>query len=207
MPAATRKRLEAQARDAVRPRCAWAGSDPLYVRYHDEEWGVPVHDDRTLFEFLILEGAQAGLSWITILRKREAYRAAFADFDPARVARFDARRIERLMRDEGIVRNRLKLEAAVTNARAFLAVQREFGSFDRYVWRFVDGRPLVNRPATHAQVPARTPASDALSKDLRSRGFRFVGSTICYAFMQAVGMVNDHVQDCFLCPPPRRAAR
>jgi len=207
LPAATRKRLGTEVRDAMRPRCAWAGSDPLYVRYHDEEWGVAVHDDRTLFEFLILEGAQAGLSWITILRKREAYRAAFADFDPARVARFDARRIERLMRDEGIVRNRLKLEAAVANARAFLAVQREFGTFDRYVWRFVDGRPLINRPATLADVPARTEISDALSKDLQKRGFRFVGSTICYAFMQAVGMVNDHVQGCFRCPPRRRALR
>lgn len=178
-------------------RCAWAGHDPLYIRYHDSEWGVPVADARTLFEFLILEGAQAGLSWITILRKREAYRAAFDGFDPARVARYDRRRMARLLRDPGIVRNRLKIEAAVANARAFLAVQDEFGSFDRYVWRFVGGRPQVNRPATLAQVPARTPASDALSKDLQQRGFRFVGSTICYAFMQAVGMVDDHTRDCF----------
>lgn len=197
LPAPLKAQLKAEAANAIRPRCRWAGSDPLYQRYHDEEWGVPVHDDRTLFEFLILEGAQAGLSWITILRKREAYRAAFDGFDPARVARYDRRRIARLLRDPGIVRNRLKIEAAVANARAFLAVQDEFGSFDRYVWRFVGGRPQVNRPATLAQVPARTPASDALSKDLQQRGFRFVGSTICYAFMQAVGMVDDHTRDCF----------
>lgn len=184
-------------RNAPRPRCAWAGSDPLYLRYHDEEWGVPVHDDRRLFELLVLEGAQAGLSWITILRKRDAYRAAFDNFNPARVARYDRRRIERLMRNPGLVRNRLKIESAVTNARAFLAVQREFGSFDRYVWHFVGGRPKLNRWRAPRQVPACTAGSDRLSEDLRARGFRFVGSTICYAFMQAVGMVNDHTVNCF----------
>ncbi len=187
----------------LRPRCRWAGDDPLYVRYHDEEWGVPVHDDRHLFEFLILEGAQAGLSWITILRKREAYRAAFDEFDPARVARYDGRRMTQLLRNPGIVRNRLKIASAVSNARAFLAVQTEFGRFDQYLWRFVDGHPRVNRWRSHRDVPAHTAASDALSKDLMQRGFRFVGSTICYAFMQATGMVNDHTTDCFR----HRAAR
>ncbi len=180
-----------------KPRCAWSTSDPLYVRYHDDEWGRPVHDDRTLFEFLTLEGAQAGLSWITILRKRPAYRAAFCGFDPAKVARYDARRRERLMQDAGIVRNRLKIESTVDNARAFLAVQKEHGSFDAYVWRFVAGRPLVNRPAALSGVPARTDVSDAMSRDLKKRGFRFVGSTICYAFMQACGLVDDHVATCF----------
>lgn len=165
--------------------------------YHDTEWGVPVHDDRRLFEFLILEGAQAGLSWITILRKRPAYRRAFAGFDPAKVARFDRRTTDRLMNDAGIVRNRLKIAAAVTNARAFLAVQEEFGSFSDYQWRFVDGRPVQNRFRSLAEVPPRTAVSDALSKDLRSRGFSFVGSTIIYAHMQAVGMVNDHLVTCF----------
>lgn len=169
----------------------------MYVRYHDEEWGVPVHDDCTHFEFLILEGAQAGLSWITILRKRENYREAFADFDPERVARFGRREVTRLLRNPGIVRNRLKVESAVHNARAFLAVQDEFGGFDRYVWRFVGGRPIVNRWTDMKQVPARTPESDALSRDLKKRGFNFVGSTIIYAHMQAVGMVNDHVAGCF----------
>src|SRR5262245_55824211 len=165
--------------------CAWAGSDPLMRRYHDEEWGVPVHDDRRLFEFLILEGAQAGLSWSTILRKRENYRQAFAAFDPARVARFDARRRASLMKNDGIVRNRLKIEATVSNARAFLAVAKEFGSFDRYVWGFVHGQPIQNRRMNLREVPPRTAESDALSADLRARGFRFVGSTIIYAFMQA----------------------
>lgn len=207
LPATVVARLKAQARSAVRPRCAWAGSDPLYVRYHDEEWGVPVHDDRRLFEFLILEGAQAGLSWITILRKREAYREAFDDFDPRRVARYDGRRIERLLKNPGIVRNRLKIESTVTNARAFLAVQREFGGFERYLWRFVGGRPTANRWSSPKQVPARTAESDALSNDLQKRGFRFVGSTICYAYMQAVGMVNDHTADCFLHRGGRPAAR
>jgi len=178
-------------------RCGWCGADPLYVRYHDTEWGVPVHDDRRHFEFLILEGAQAGLSWITILRKRENYRKAFANFDPARVARFGARDVRRLLNDAGIVRNRLKIAAAIANARAFLAVQKEFGSFDRYVWRFVGGRPKLNRRRSLKQIPARTKESDALSRDLKARGFRFVGSTIVYAHMQAVGMVNDHLVSCF----------
>lgn len=188
-------------------RCGWCGTDPLYVAYHDTEWGVPVHDDRLLFEFLILEGAQAGLSWITILRKREAYRRAFAGFDAGKVARYGQRQVERLLADAGIVRNRLKIEAAINNARRFLAVQEEFGSFDAYVWRFVDGRPIVNRWKTLKQVPASTPASDALSKDLKARGFKFVGSTICYAHMQATGMVNDHLAGCFrhaeVARPPR----
>jgi DNA-3-methyladenine glycosylase I len=172
----------------------------LYVRYHDEEWGVPSHDDRHLFEMLILEGAQAGLSWITILRKRDAYRKAFERFDPKKVARYDARKRRALMTDEGIVRNRLKIEGAVRNAKAFLDVQREFGSFDAYLWPFVGGSPRINRPRTMTDVPPRTPESDALSKDLKKRGFTFVGSTICYAFMQAVGMVNDHLVGC----PSRR---
>lgn len=178
-------------------RCTWAGSDPLYQAYHDHEWGVAVHDDRLLFEFLILEGAQAGLSWITILRKREAYRAAFENFDPAVVARFDEQKQAALLLNPGIVRNRLKIASAISNARAFLQVQEEFGSFDAYLWRFVDGRPIRNSWRSITEVPASTPVSDALSKDLKKRGFRFVGSTICYAFMQAVGMVNDHTTDCF----------
>jgi DNA-3-methyladenine glycosylase I len=177
-------------------RCAWP-SAPLDVEYHDREWGVPVHDDRVLFEFLTLEGAQAGLSWSTILRKRANYRRAFADFDPARVARFTAARAERLLKDPGIVRNRLKVRSTIENARAFLRVQKEFGSFDRYLWQFVGGAPRINRRKTLRDIPSRTPESDALSKDLLKRGFRFVGSTICYAFMQAVGMVNDHTVDCF----------
>ena len=178
-------------------RCDWART-PLAVAYHDREWGVPVHDDRTLFEFLILEGAQAGLSWETILRKRDAYRVAFGGFDPVRVARFTSTRVERLLRDPGIVRNRLKIESAVSNALAFLAVQDEFGSFDRYVWRFVGGRPQRNAWRALGEIPPRTEASDALSRDLRGRGFRFVGSTICYSFMQAVGLVNDHMVTCFM---------
>ncbi len=177
-------------------RCPWAGTDPLYVRYHDVEWGVPVHNDRRLFEMLILEGAQAGLSWITILRKRPAYRKAFDGFDPRKVARYGAARKRALLKNPGIVRNRLKIDSTVTNARAFLDVQKEFGSFDRYVWRFVGGRPKVNRPRSLREVPPKSAESDALSKDLRKRGFRFVGSTICYAFMQAVGLVNDHVRGC-----------
>ena len=180
----------------VMKRCSWPQTD-LDIAYHDTEWGVPVHDDRVLFEFLLLEGAQAGLSWSTILRKRENYRRAFADFDPARVARFGAAKIARLLEDPGIVRNRLKVESAVSNARAFLAVQEELGSFDAYVWRFVDGQPLQNARRSPRQVPASTRESDALSKDLKRRGFRFVGSTICYAFMQAVGLVNDHLVSCF----------
>jgi DNA-3-methyladenine glycosylase I len=167
------------------------------IRYHDEEWGVPLHDDRRLFEFLILEGAQAGLSWEIILRKRENFRAAFDDFDAARVARYNARRVKNLLSNPGIVRNRLKIAAAIANAKAFLSVQREFGSFDAYVWQFVGGKPKLNAWRTLKQVPSRTAESDAMSKDLTLRGFRFVGSTICYAFMQAVGLVNDHVIDCF----------
>jgi len=177
-------------------RCAWART-PLGITYHDEEWGVPVHNDHKLFEFLILEGAQAGLSWETILNKREAYRKAFAEFDPARVARFTPARIERLMNNPGIVRNRLKIASSITNAVAYLKIQREFGSFDAYVWNFVSGRPKQNDWRTSKQVPARTSESDALSRDLVNRGFKFVGSTICYAFMQAVGLVNDHAVDCF----------
>jgi len=167
------------------------------VAYHDQEWGVPVHDDRKHFEFLILEGAQAGLSWRTVLHKRAAYRAAFAGFDPRRVARFDARKVKTLLRNAGIIRNRLKIESAITNARAFLAVQKEFGSFDRYVWQFVGGRPIVNRWTTLQDIPARTTESDALSVDLKKRGFRFVGSTIVYAHMQATGLVNDHLVHCY----------
>jgi len=176
-----------------RKRCHWAANE-LSIRYHDEEWGLPVHDDRVLFEFLILEGAQAGLSWDTILRKRENYRAAFDGFDPARIAGYDRRKVQSLLRNDGIVRNRLKIAAAVKNAKAFLAVQKEFASFDNYIWQFVGGKP---RMRLSAHVPARTADSDAMSKDLKKRGFSFVGSTICYAFMQAVGMVNDHAMDCF----------
>lgn len=183
--------------DASVNRCGWAGSDPLYRSYHDLEWGVPVHDDRLLFEFLTLEGAQAGLSWITILRKREAYRRAFAGFDPQAVARFGAAEEERLMADAGIVRNRLKISSTLGNARAYLAVQEEFGSFDAYLWRFVDGTAVQNAWRTLSEVPATSDVSDRLSRDLKKRGFRFVGSTICYALMQAVGMVNDHTVDCF----------
>lgn len=184
---------------AKRPltRCGWCGEDPLYVGYHDREWGVPVRNDRRLFEFLVLEGAQAGLSWITILRKRDAYRRAFDRFDPNLVARYDARRVRVLLGDSGIVRNRMKIESAIKNARAFLAVQEEFGSFSKYQWRFVDGEPIVGRHRTLKDVPPRTAVSDALSKDLRQRGFSFVGSTIVYAHMQAVGMVNDHLVSCF----------
>jgi DNA-3-methyladenine glycosylase I len=180
-----------------RTRCPWAGTDPRMIAYHDEEWGVPVHDDRLLFEFLILEGAQAGLSWKTILNKRDAYRDAFANFDPARVARFDDRRIEKLLANPGIVRNRLKVESTVSNARAVLDVRREFGSFERYVWDLVGSAPRINRWRQMRHVPASTAASDALSKALKQRGFRFVGSTICYAFMQATGMVNDHLVSCY----------
>jgi DNA-3-methyladenine glycosylase I len=177
-------------------RCPWANGE-LYQAYHDNEWGVPVHDDRRLFEFIILEGAQAGLSWITILKKRENYRRAFDDFDPCKVAAYDSRKIKKLLNDPGVVRNRLKIESAVKNAKAFLTVQEEFGSFDRYIWQFVGGQPLLNRRASLKQIPARTAESDLMSKDLSRRGFKFVGSTICYAFMQAVGMVNDHTKDCF----------
>jgi DNA-3-methyladenine glycosylase I len=177
-------------------RCPWA-STPLGIAYHDKEWGVPAHDDRRLFEFLILEGAQAGLSWETILRRRDAYRLAFADFDPAVVATFGRRQMTELLANPGIIRNRLKIESAVRNAKAFLEVQREFGDFDAYVWRFVGGRPRINRWTASAKIPAQTPESDALSLDLKKRCFNFVGSTVCYAFMQAVGMVDDHLLTCF----------
>ena len=177
-------------------RCAWASGE-LLARYHDEEWGVPVHDDRTLFEFLILEGAQAGLSWSTILNKRENYRKAFAGFDPRKVARYDRRRAGQLLYKADIVRNKLKIASTIPNAKVFLAVQEEFGTFDRYIWQFVEGKPRQNLPRSLKQVPARSPDSDAMSKDLKKRGVTFVGPTICYAFMQAVGMVNDHVAGCF----------
>jgi DNA-3-methyladenine glycosylase I len=179
-------------------RCGWAGAKPYMIRYHDEEWGRPVHDDLRHFEMLVLEGAQAGLSWDTILRRRDAYRQAFAGFDPSKVARFDSKKKTALLKDSGIIRNRLKIDSAVTNARAFLTVQREFGSFDRYVWSFVGGKPKVNHWTALSQVPATSEESDALSKDLKQRGFRFVGSTIIYAHMQSVGMVNDHLTSCFV---------
>ena len=182
-------------KDAIH-RCEWAGSDPLYIDYHDREWGVPVHDDRLLFEFLVLEGAQAGLSWITILKKRDRYRQVFDGFDPEKVARFDEKRVAELLADPGIVRNRLKVNGAVKNARAFLETAREFGSFDAYLWRFVEGKPIQNRWRSLAEIPAETEISRAMSKDLKKRGFSFVGPTICYALMQAVGMVNDHVVTC-----------
>ena len=182
--------------EKVRTRCAWARSE-LSIAYHDREWGSPIHDDRRLFEFLILEGAQAGLSWETILQKRAAYREAFDQFDPAVVARYGQRKVNQLLANAGIVRNRLKIASAIANAKAFLETQEEFVSFDEYIWKFVAGQPRVNRFKSSKQVPARTAESDAMSKDLRKRGFNFVGSTICYAFMQAVGMVNDHLVDCF----------
>jgi len=180
-----------------RTRCPWAARDALLIAYHDDEWGVPIHDDRVLFEFLILEGAQAGLSWSTILRKRAAYRAAFDRFNARKIAQYDESKLAALLANAGIVRNRLKIQAAVRNAHAFLAVQKEFGSFDSYVWQFVAGQPVQNGWRRTEDVPARTPQSDAMSKDLAKRGFKFVGSTICYAFMQATGMVNDHLLDCF----------
>lgn len=185
------------ARDKDAVRCPWCGDDPSYVSYHDLEWGVPVRDDLTLFEFLTLEGAQAGLSWITILRKREGYRAAFAEFDPVRVASFDDARVQELLANPGIVRNRLKIESTIRNAQAFLRIQEEFGSFSRYIWEFVDGRPIQNRWTSLDQIPALTPVAERLSRDLRGRGFRFVGPTIVYAHMQATGMVNDHLVGCF----------
>jgi DNA-3-methyladenine glycosylase I len=187
-----------------RPRCGWAGADPLYRAYHDREWGVPLHDDRRLFELLCLEGAQAGLAWITILRKRAAYRRAFDRFDPRKVARYDAAKVRALLRDPGIVRNRLKVRGVVTNARAYLALRAEHGRFDRFLWSFVGGEPRQNAWRRLKEVPALTPESDALSKALRQRGFTFVGSTICYAFMQAAGLVNDHVVDCFRHPEVAR---
>jgi DNA-3-methyladenine glycosylase I len=184
-------------------RCAWA-SNELSIHYHDEEWGVPTHDDRKLFEFLILEGAQAGLSWNTILKKRENYQAAFDSFDPVKVASYDRRKVQTLLRDPGIVRNRLKIASTIKNAQAFLKLQEEFGSFDRYIWQFVGGKPKQNSLRFPRQIPASTPESDAMSKDLKKRGFTFVGSTICYAFMQAMGMVNDHMTDCFRWRPLSR---
>jgi DNA-3-methyladenine glycosylase I len=187
-------------------RCSWP-SNPLSIRYHDEEWGLPQHDDRILFEFLLLEGAQAGLSWDTILQKRENYRAAFDGFDPERIARYDRRKVQSLLRNPGIVRNRLKIASAVKNAKAFLTVQKEFGSFDRYIWQFTGGKPRVNALRQTQRVLARTAESDAMSKDLKKRGFNFVGSTICYAFMQAVGMVNDHQVKCFRYAQVSRSGR
>ncbi|MGH9540066.1 MAG: DNA-3-methyladenine glycosylase I [Terriglobales bacterium] len=196
--------MKSKSRELI--RCTWA-SNPLSIRYHDKEWGVPQHDDRVLFEFLLLEGAQAGLSWDTILQKRENYRAAFDGFDAARIARYDRRKTASLLRDAGIVRNRLKIASAVANAKAFLNLQKEFGSFDRYIWQFTGGKSRVNAWRSIHQVPARTPESDAMSKDLKARGFNFVGSTICYAFMQAVGMVNDHRVECFRYRQVQRAGR
>jgi len=181
----------------MKQRCHWPGEDPLYIAYHDEEWGVPSHDDQHLFEMLNLEGAQAGLSWITILRKRENYRRAFANWDAVKISKFGKKDVARLMNDAGIVRNRLKIHATISNAEAFLKVRADFGSFDRYIWQFVSGKPIRNRPSGMGDIPAKTPESDAMSKDLKRQGFRFVGSTICYAFMQAVGMVNDHINTCF----------
>ena len=178
-------------------RCAWAGSDPLYVKYHDEEWGVPVHDAQVLFEFLILEGAQAGLSWLTVLKKRENYRKALSNFNARKIAQYTTADKKRLLGNPGIIRNRLKIKATVINAQKFLEAQKEFGSFDEYIWRFVGGKPVQNKFKLLREIPARTDVSDAMSKDLKARGFKFVGSTICYAFMQAVGMVNDHVTGCF----------
>lgn len=185
------------SKNSDRKRCSWVGDDPLYLEYHDREWGVPVHDDGRLFEMIILEGAQAGLSWITVLKKRENYRRAFNQFDAAKIARYDARKKRALMNNAGIIRNRLKIDATIGNARAFLKIVDEYGSFSDYLWDFVDGRPIVNRWRTISDVPVSTEKSDALSKALKGRGFKFVGTTICYSFMQAVGMVNDHVTTCF----------
>ena len=181
----------------MKMRCEWVGSDPLYLEYHDNEWGVPLHDDSKIFEMLVLEGAQAGLSWLTVLRKRENYRKAFDDFDPKEVARYDGKKFRQLLADEGIIRNKLKIRSAIKNARAFLEVQNEFGSFNDYVWQFVGGRPIQNSWRRLSDLPAQTPESEAMSKDLRKRGFSFVGPTICYAHMQATGMVNDHIVTCF----------
>ncbi len=178
-------------------RCGWAGADPLYQQYHDQEWGVPCRDDQTLFEFLILEGAQAGLSWITVLRKREHYRQVFDQFDTEKIARYSPRKVAQLLADPGIIRNRLKVMSSINNARLFIDIKEEYGDFSSFIWRFVDGRPIVNHWPTLEQVPATTPESDAMSKELKRRGFKFVGSTICYAYMQAVGMVNDHTLNCF----------
>lgn len=185
-------------------RCDWAGTDPTYIEYHDKEWGVPLHQDMRLFEMLILEGAQAGLSWITILRKRPAYRKAFDGFDPARVAKYGPAKVKHLLANEGIVRNRLKISASIDNAKAFLAIQKEFGSFDAYIWQFVGGKPKINKWKSLKEIPPQTPESEAMSKDLKKRGFRFVGPTICYAFMQATGMVNDHLTNCICYNGPLR---
>jgi DNA-3-methyladenine glycosylase I len=184
-------------KEPAKNRCGWSISDPIYIDYHDKEWGVPIHDDRLLFEFLVLEGAQAGLSWITILRRRDNYRKAYEGFDPATVAAFGKKKIRELLADSGIIRNRMKVESSIQNAKAYLQVQKEFGSFDQYVWQFVKGKPIVNRWKKLSEIPAKTAESEAMSKDLIKRGFRFVGPTICYAHMQATGMVNDHVLECF----------
>lgn len=184
-------------KSSVKKRCGWVSDDPLYLDYHDREWGVPMHDDRQLFEMIILEGAQAGLSWITVLKKRENYRSAFSQFDASKIARYDARKKRALLNNAGIIRNRLKIDATIGNARAFLDIVDEHGSFSDYIWAFVDGRPIVNRWRKHTDIPVSTEKSDALSKALKGRGFKFVGTTICYSFMQAVGMVNDHARDCF----------
>lgn len=181
----------------MKKRCGWSTNDSLYISYHDEEWGVPVHDDRKLFEMLILEGAQAGLSWITVLRKRDNYRKAFNNFDAKKIVKYDEIKVKSLLENEGIIRNRLKIAAAIQNAKCFLEIQKEFGSFDKYIWQFVGGKAIKNKWKTLKEIPAKTTESDAMSKDLKKRGFKFVGSTICYAFMQAVGMVNDHVVECF----------
>ena len=195
------------SKSADRKRCSWVGNDPLYLEYHDREWGVPLHDDRQLFEMLILEGAQAGLSWITVLKKRENYRRAFDKFDARKIARYDARKKRALLNDAGIIRNRLKIDAAIGNARACLDIVDEYGSFSDFLWNFVDGRPIVNRWRKVSQVPASTEKSDVLSKALKSRGCKFVGTTICYSFMQAVGMVNDHTRECFRYSQVSRARR
>ncbi len=191
----------------MKERCDWPGDNALMRAYHDTEWGVPLHDDRKLFEFLVLDAAQAGLSWLTVLKKRENYRKVFDGFDPVKVARYSEKKIEKLLLDPGIIRNRLKVNSAVQNARAFLKVQKEFGSFDAYIWQFVDGKPIQNRFKTLSELPAKTAESDAMSKDLKKRGFNFVGSTICYAFMQATGMVNDHCVDCFRYQPIARLGK
>ena len=181
----------------MKKRCEWAGSDPLYIEYHDNEWGVPLHDDRKIFEMLVLEGAQAGLNWLTVLRKRENYRKAFDNFDPTKVAKYDSEKFQKLLANEGIIRNKLKIYSAIQNARAFLEVQKEFGSFDAYIWQFVGGKPIHNSWKSLSELPSQTAESEAMSKDLKRRGFRFVGPTICYAHMQATGMVNDHIVSCF----------
>jgi DNA-3-methyladenine glycosylase I len=188
---------KATSKNKEKCRCGWCGTDPFYIKYHDEEWGKPVHDDKVLFEFLVLESFQAGLSWLTILRKRENFRKAFANFDVKKVAKFDEQKYEALMQDTGIVRNQLKIRAAINNAKCFMEIQKEFGSYDNYIWSFVDHKPIVNKPKTLKDLPAKTPLSDAMSKDMGKRGFKFRGSTICYAFMQAVGMVDDHLVDCW----------